>query len=78
MIFRKLDVLVSFSVWMSPLILTALHYHQGLRAKSLSRVICQGIRYGPAHGLRTPDTLFSQKYANFSNGAFWPNKLSSI
>ena len=48
------------SVWMSPLILTALHYHQGLRAKSLSRVICQGIRYGPAHEPRTPDTLFSQ------------------
>ena len=49
---------------MSPLILTALHYHQGLRAKSLSRVICQGIRYGPAHGLRAPGIPFSKKYAN--------------
>ena len=53
---------------MSPLILTALHYHQGLRAKSLSRVICQGIRYGPAHGLRTLDKLFFKNMANIPIG----------
>ena len=51
------------------LILTALHYHQGLRAKSLSRVICQGIRYGPAHKLQTPDKVF-QKITKYSDWAY--------
>ena len=68
MIFRKLDDFDFFSVWMSPLILTALHYHQGLRAKSLSRVICQGIRYGPAHGLGILDTFLFKNMPNIPIG----------